>query len=379
MTLSYEGHTCTTTTGDGGAYSFVYSTCPYVLGGTTPTVTASQTKYQDGSATPTILATGPTTQDLALGTVDLVIYKTDDKTAVSPGEQLNYVLTVVNNGSITANAVELIDTLPTYLTYVSAIGTGWTCTPDGTIKIITCDMDSPGTLASKATTTITLVANVATSLPDGETSISNYARVSTTSPEADTTNNEVSDVDTVTTHPDLTIAKTFTSPPPASSGSTVSYQLSGGNIGYATATSVTIVDTLDSLTTYRTGTAYLTINPGTPQAVTPSATSPLTFSLPNLAPGVSYTLTYDLLVGTLGTDPLHNTAVISEHETDLNPATNTAGVYVPTEAGKADVYLVKSAAGYPDAAAPVVPDGQIIYTLSYGNSGPAIAAERGHH
>ena len=94
---------------------------------------------------------------------------------------------------------------------------------------------------------------MATSLPDGETSISNYARVSTTSPETDTTNNEVSDVDTVTTHPDLTIAKTFTSPPPASSGSTVSYRLSGGNIGYATATSVTIVDTLDALATYNAG------------------------------------------------------------------------------------------------------------------------------
>ncbi len=377
VTVTQGATVCTTTTGAGGAYSFTAGVGDPVCNITSgaATITASAARYQTVSHAPvTILATGPTTKDLGLGTADLLIMKDDGKTTVQPGETLSYVLTVVNNGSITAENVKMVDTLPAYLSYVSASGTGWGCSPNGTSTIITCTVNT-GSIAEGVSMSVTLVAKVATTLPDGTTRITNYAHVSTTSPEKDTTNNEVTDVDTVTTHPDLSIAKTFTSNPPATSGSIVSYQLSGSNLGYAIATGVKITDTLDALSTYTTTATALSIN-GTPTSTLTvdynNATKKLIFSLPNLKPGDTYLLTYDAKVGTLPDPPssLLNSATIGATQTDLDTGNNTAGVYVPT-INAADLVVVKSAQ---TASALVVPGSLITYTLNYRNDGVDSAA-----
>ncbi|MBK8049838.1 MAG: DUF11 domain-containing protein [Anaerolineales bacterium] len=64
------------------------------------------------------METGPTTQNLTLGTADLVIAKSDGKTEAQPGETPDYVLTVVNQGSILATGITVTDTFSSYLTYV---------------------------------------------------------------------------------------------------------------------------------------------------------------------------------------------------------------------------------------------------------------------
>ncbi|MCX6032418.1 MAG: carboxypeptidase regulatory-like domain-containing protein [Chloroflexi bacterium] len=361
VTLTQNSTTCTTTTGAGGAYSFVAGTaCNFTAGAAT--VTASQTRYQDASASPTILSAGPTTQDLALGTTDLLITKTDSQTVAEPGDTLSYVLTVVNNGSITADAVTLKDVLPAYLTYVSDdSGVTPVESPAGTWTW------SLGSLAKDASKTFTVQAKLASSLPDGTTALSNYAKVTTTSAEKDTTNNEVSDVDTVTTHPDLTIAKTFTSASPAGTGSTVTYQLSGGNSGHATATGVTITDTLDALTTYNTGTASLTVNGGSATVTVSynSGTRELTLGLPDLAPDATYVLTFNATVGTITGASLFNTAVIDATQADLDTGNDTASLYVPTRTA-ADVTVLKSAG---TSSPTPMPGDLITYTLAYRNDG----------
>ena len=365
LTFTQGSTTCSTTTGAGGAYTFITtggSACLLAAGAAT--VTATVARYQSASANTTTLSSGPTTQDLQMGTADLLITMSDSKTTVKPGETLSYVITVVNNGSIAATSVILDDVFSSYLTYISdSSGITKTESPTGTYHWARGSSLAPG-----ASWSFTVQAQVASALPDGTNTISNYAHVGTTSPEKNTTNNEVADVDTVTAHPDLTIAKTFTSTPPAGTGSTVIYKLTGGNIGYATATGVTIGDTEDALNTYNAGSASLKIN-GSAASFTSAAwnnsNKKLTLSLPDLAPADTYEITYAVTVGTVTGAPLTNTAVISLIQTDLNTGNNTAGVLVPTETN-VDIYVLKSAVATPSPAAP---GGQIVYTLTYGNNG----------
>ena len=360
--------TCTATTGAGGTYFFEHTaTCPIVAGAAT--VTASATGYQDASASPTILSTGPTTQDLAMGTADLLITKTDGKTTAQPGETLVYTIAIVNQGSVAAAGIDIRDTVGSHLTLVSD-DSGLTRNDlGGGVYQWTGAADLP--VGGSLTFHVTI--EVASALPDGTTSLSNYVKATTTTAEKDKTNNEVSDVDTVTTHPDLTIAKTFTSTPPAGTLSTVSYSLAGGNVGHATATGVTVIDTFDSLCTYDAGSASLLVNGGSASFTSvawDNGTKKLTLGLPNLAPTDTYVITYTATVGTVSGSPLVNTAAISGAETDLDASNGTASVSVPT-ANNADVYVLKSGVASPSPAAP---GGQIVYTLSYGNNGTDTAA-----
>ncbi len=371
VTLTQGTNTCTTTTGPGGAYSFVYPTCPYVIGGATPTVSASATGYQTASA-PTILSTGPTTQDLKLGTADLLITKTDSQTAVQPGQALTYLITVKNNGSIDAAGVALVDKIPkAFLTYNSSSGTNWSCTYDSssdpTYGILTCTFS--GSLATNTPTTLTVAATVSNSLPDGTTSISNYAKVTTTGPEKDTTNNEVSDVDTVTAHPDLTLTdRAAAAHSPVQTGDTIYYTYSGTNLGAATATGVKVVATLDSHVTYVTGSVTLKIDgvSYTPTVVVSGQT--VTFTFPagaTIPPGKAWELKYNATAGSsLGTT-IVNSATISEAQTDTNPANNTDAYALPAAAG-VDLYLAKAATA---STSPAAPGSTILYTLNYGNKG----------
>jgi len=170
VTFTQGSTTCMTTTGAGGAYTFITtggSACLLAAGAAK--VTATVARYQDASATPTILSTGPTSQDLYMGTADLLITKSDSKTTVKPGETLSYVLTVVNNGSIAAASVILDDIFPSYLTYVSDdSGITKTESPSGTYHWTLGSSLAPG-----ASWSFTVQARVASALPDGTTTISN--------------------------------------------------------------------------------------------------------------------------------------------------------------------------------------------------------------
>ncbi|NVN97957.1 MAG: DUF11 domain-containing protein, partial [Geobacteraceae bacterium] len=366
VTLTQGGTTCITTSGAGGAYSIAGSaSCPLVAGSSS--ITASLTKYQDGTATPTILSSGPTTQNLQMGTVDLLINMSDSKTSVQSGETNDYLVSVINNGSIAATGVTLYVKFPSYLTYVSdTSGLTPTQSPAGQYNYIL-----GSSLAIGATWSFTVRGLVANTLPDGQTSLSLYSRTATTSPEIDATNNEVSDVDTVTTHPDLTLAGTFTSSPPATSTSTVSYSFGGSNLGHVVASGINITTVLDSLLSYKTGTALISKNGGTPASITPSINgSTLTFAPSfSLSPTDTYILTFDTQVGQLPQSPSSLVATGSiaslDQTTDLVPGNNSATVSVPT-VNSADLVITKTAVA---SSASAKPGDLITYTLAYRNDG----------
>ncbi len=79
LTQPASGADCTATTTAGGAYSFTAGTgspvCTFIPGEVT--VVASASRYQSNTQTPSILSTGPTVLNLTLGTVDLLINKSD--------------------------------------------------------------------------------------------------------------------------------------------------------------------------------------------------------------------------------------------------------------------------------------------------------------
>ncbi|MBZ0105779.1 MAG: DUF11 domain-containing protein [Sulfuricella denitrificans] len=76
-----------------------------------------------------------------------------------PGTNVSYALNVTNNGPGTlSGSLQVVDTLPAGLSYVSSSGSGWSCSANA--QIVTCGWT--GTLASGATApTLTLVTGVA--------------------------------------------------------------------------------------------------------------------------------------------------------------------------------------------------------------------------
>jgi uncharacterized repeat protein (TIGR01451 family) len=101
------------------------------------------------------------------------------------GVQGTYVMTVTNKGPSAAGAINLTDTLPSGLSFVSATGTGWTCKAG-----VTCT--SAG-LAAGATTTVSLTVLV--DLPTGAQV--NNAFTATTANDVNTANNTATNQTTV--------------------------------------------------------------------------------------------------------------------------------------------------------------------------------------
>jgi uncharacterized repeat protein (TIGR01451 family) len=113
---------------------------------------------------------------------DLTISKVASGGPFVQGGTVTYNITVSNNGSgPTTLPINVQDVIPTGLTVTSAGGPNWSCTTGATVA---CIREIPP-LGAGATSSITLVANIAANAPS---SISNTATVATTG-ESNTGNN----------------------------------------------------------------------------------------------------------------------------------------------------------------------------------------------
>ena len=136
--------------------------------------------------------------DVCVGTIvptaDLAITKTLVG-ALVPGSNVSYLLNVTNNGpGNLAGSLQVIDTLPAGLSYVTFAGSGWSCSPSGGQQII-CGY-TPGTLANGATAP-TLTITAAVSLTATGT-ITNTATVSGAVIDSPLTNNTATATGTIT-------------------------------------------------------------------------------------------------------------------------------------------------------------------------------------
>ncbi|MEE9330949.1 MAG: hypothetical protein V3U89_01855 [Methylophilaceae bacterium] len=175
---------------------------------------------------------------------DLAISKTHVGN-LNVGQNATYTIAVNNNGPIAETGpIVVTDTLPTGLTFVTATGTGWSCS--ATAQLVTCNRT--GSLANGASTApITLtVAVSAPSLP----SVTNTASVSGNNFDNVSGNNSNSDTASVTADPSITLkktSKTISDPvngntnPKAIPGALSQYTLKATNTGLGAADNNSIV------------------------------------------------------------------------------------------------------------------------------------------
>ena len=134
---------------------------------------------------------------VTVDTSDLSIVKHDTPDPVKAGETLTYTVDVTNNGPSAATSVEVTDTLPAATAFVSASGTGWTCSEAG--GTVTCGRDS---LAVDETSRIAIEVTA----PSQAGRIANTVSVTAAEPDPDASSNQAT-VETDVINPRIGIAK----------------------------------------------------------------------------------------------------------------------------------------------------------------------------
>jgi uncharacterized repeat protein (TIGR01451 family) len=153
-----------------------------------PDVTASASAVV--LVTPPPPPPGPTPTPTPTPTVDLAIVKTATPTSLLKGGNVTYTLTVKNNGPVTDTAVQVADSLPAGVTFVSVTPSQGTCTGG---NLVQCTI---GSMTNGQSVTISIVVNATT-----VGTIVNTATVVGALPETTLTNNTSSTTITVNAPP----------------------------------------------------------------------------------------------------------------------------------------------------------------------------------
>ena len=250
---------------------------------------------------------------VALATqADLVTTNSASPSSVAAGSNVTYTQTVTNLGPVAATSpVQLTETIPANTTFVSITPPGtWTCTAPPTI---TCT-DS-GTLATNTPANFTLVLQVNAGTPSG-TNIPQTAAATAANIVPNLTTNSATAIVVVANanSADMAIVKTASPSPTVAEGDTLTYTLAVTNNGPATATDVTVTDTLPSAVTYLSAT--------TTAGTCSEAEGTVTCLLGSMADAGSATVTIVTLAGAPG--QATNTATVSADQTDPTPGNNTS-------------------------------------------------------
>lgn len=177
--------------------------------------------------------------------VDLAITKTHTGDAVI-GSELTFTLAVTNNGpTVDPGPVTVTDTLPTGLTYVTAVGSGWSCSAEG--QDVTCTRATGLGIAEEST--ISLITQIATTASG---TLTNTATVTSAAEDTDPGNNTDSDELTLTSEVKLNTRKTGAA---NASGTQINWTISVTNAGPSPTTgATTVTDTLPAGVTFVSGT-----------------------------------------------------------------------------------------------------------------------------
>jgi fimbrial isopeptide formation D2 family protein/uncharacterized repeat protein (TIGR01451 family) len=286
----------------------------------------------------------------------LTVLKTHLGTPVA-GTDFTYQLSVTDAGpSDSAGTISVTDPLPTGETFVSASGSGWTCSAAG--PLVTCDL-AAGLTADATSPVITLVVALDPSLTPGP--IANTATVHagpTTDPDPGATSTDTS---TVTTSADLSIVKSHTGT--FTPGSDATYTLQVADAGPSDAAGpVTVTDPLPAGETFVSaiGTGWACSAAG--QTVTCQLAGGLA-SGTSTSPEPAAPITLTVAVGGGAYPTVSNTATVSSPTPDPNPADNSS-TDVTTVAAVDDLTVVKTHVGTAVAGA------DLTYHLAVGNRGP---------
>ncbi|MFI0608099.1 MAG: DUF11 domain-containing protein, partial [Anaerolineae bacterium] len=340
---------------------------PYVPGVATVTPTALSSSTPTPAFTPT-----PSNTPLPFS-VDIALSKTesaDPVTAGSGASNLTYVVTARNvfDGEVAVTATNLqiqeTLTLPAGVTVVSVTpGSG---SVSGTAPNLLWTIPS---LASGASTTLTVVLTVGAATLPGTDVVGDTATVSNTDQQRSNTGDDTVTVrTTVITRADLNASKT-----PATgtiiAGSNVSYTVASTNAGPSDAQNLVLTDTLPANGAFVSATASAGGSCTTPAVNAVGGVATCTW-LGATAPTVqrSVVIVVRSCAGNLCNSTQVNSVISSSGTTDPGPQANSASSSLTVQS-QSDLSIGKT--GAPN---PVIAGSPLVYTLTVNNAGPSNAA-----
>jgi uncharacterized repeat protein (TIGR01451 family) len=170
----------------------------------------------------------------------LNLEKTVDKSIVEVGNTIVYTLTYENQGAITTTGTYIKDFVPLNTTFVDASSGGTYVSATNTINW------TLGNVAPSSTGSVTFTVAVDNGTANGAV-IGNFGQID--SDQTELVNSNL--VNTTVQAPELSLSKS--GPTTATPGAVVTYTISYANNGDASATGVTISDTIPASTTYVAG------------------------------------------------------------------------------------------------------------------------------
>lgn len=292
---------------------------PAVASGTVIANSASA-GYDEGPSGPDVLApsrpeggpVGPTTLTVVAPSVDVGIAKSHVGNLVTFRNGAYNIDVTNTTGSATSAPVTVTDTLAPGLTFVSGVGTGWSCSAVG--QVVTCV--HAGSIAPHATRRVTLTVWVGAASHPG---VTNRATVTMTG-DAVAANNVAVDPTIVESIPDIGITKAAVGPFVV--GSNATYTLTVHNIATPADAATTVTDTLPNGLTFVSGTGTGWTCGAVGQVVTCYNPGPITM-------GTDSPITLTVAVGAAAAPSVHNAASVKSSRNDTKPENDTSSVTTP--------------------------------------------------
>ncbi len=270
---------------------------------------------------------------------DLITTNLPSSSSVAAGSNVTYTQSVTNNGpAVTTAGMTITETTPPNTNFQSMTPpAGWTCgtlPPVGGTGTITCT-DS-GTLAVNGTASFALVLQVNAGTPSGTNITDTVTATAANIVPGITTNTASATVVVANANSaDMAIVKTGT-PNPVTEGTPLTYTLTVTNNGPATATNVTVTDSVPSVMTY--------LSSNSTQGSCSEAGGTVTCLLGTMANGITATISILTLPNTPGMYP--NTAMVTApDQTDPNPTNNTS-TWIETVTAATKITLQSFSAHY---------------------------------
>ncbi len=361
--------------GGGGGGAVLLSSAPTavsVAGGTNGFSTTAQDAYGATPGRPgasftnlSVTQTPGTQAGAYCASTDLSVTNSGSPLVVTPGGNITYTQSAINNGALDAVNAVFSETIPANTTFQSiSVPFGWNCVNPaiGGTGSITCTNPD---FAAATTSNFTVVVQVGAGTLSG-TQIVDVDNISSGTNDPNLANNSATAITTVSVGTSADLAVTNTpSAPTVNTG--VDFTMTGvvTNNGPATASGITFLETTPPNTVFRS-----LVPPAGWACTTPAAngTGTISCTIATLAPGASATFPVVLRVnaGTPAGTVITATDNVSATTPDANPTNNSAdAVTIVAGAGQTDLAVATS-----DTPDPVSQGNNITYTQSVTNNGP---------